>query len=1023
MKRAPYTYGADESGKKYWRSLDEFAETPAFTAALEQEFPEGASILQDPVGRRSFMGLMGASLGLAGLTGCRRPEQHILPYNKRPEGLIPGISQFYATVMPFGATAIGLLVESHEGRPTKIEGNPQHPHSQGASSAWVQASVLELYDPDRSTGPAAKGVPSQKMTVASDWKKFWSALAARATVASGKAGQGLVILTESHRSPTLAAQLNALQAKLPRAKIVRYDPQSRQSERDGLAAALGEPLEASADLAAAKIILAIDSDLLLTDGSPIKQSQGYAKGRDVTNGGETMNRLYAVESRFSITGASADHRLRLASRDIPAFTAALANELAGKHGLALGDAASALGGLAQGLPSSAAKWVTVVAKDLVENRGASAVIAGHRQPSVVHALAALINTALGNAGKTVSYHKPFDVSPDGPAALVELSKSIQSGGVETLLILGGNPAFTAPADADFRAALAKVPYSAHLSGWINETSKLTTWHVPQAHFLESWGDASADDGVTAIIQPLIAPLHDGLTESELVERFTGGSRQAYDLVRSTWAGKLDVAGVFETGWRRALHEGVIPNTASASVAAAPTPVNVANLIRMYAAPAKDGFEITFHPDSHAWDGRFANNGWMQEMPDQMTKQTWGNAALLSSSTAQKLGVTDGDFIEIKTRDGHSAKLSALIAPGQADDSIAVTFGQGRTEGMNQKIFEVDGLIGVDTYPLRSSGAFYVSVGAAAVKADGHQEIARTQEHHTIPKGREILREGSLVQFKQNPRFAPEKIETPRLNLWSENDDVKYDGLKWGMTIDLNSCTGCNACMIACQAENNIPLTGRVGVLRNREMHWIRVDRYYEGDDVENPRAAMQPVGCQQCENAPCELVCPVAATEHSPEGLNEMAYNRCVGTRYCANNCPYKVRRFNFFNYNGDVPELRKMQFNPNVTVRSRGVMEKCTYCVQRIQEGKIAAKREGRIVKRHGHDIAEVRDGDIVSACAQACPTQAIKFGDLNDDKSAVARNANGPRAYGLLGELNTRPRTSFLARIRNPHPELEKA
>jgi molybdopterin-containing oxidoreductase family iron-sulfur binding subunit len=1021
MKRAPYTYGADLSGQKYWRSLNEYAETPQFKEALEREFNDGATVLEDPVSRRSFMGLMGASLGLAGLAGCRRPEEKILPYNKRPEDLVPGIAQFYATVMPFAGSAIGLLVESHEGRPTKIEGNPQHPHSLGGTNAWAQATVLGLYDPERSRGPAPKGkAPNSSSETAGNWQQFRSDLAARAKAAADKGGQGVAILVETSRSKTTGAALKALQAKLPNAKIYAYDPNSRQNERDGLAAAFGSPFESSYELANAQVILSLDSDFLLTEGSPVQQAMGFAKNRSVD--AETMNRLYTVESRYSITGSSSDHRLQLPTRDVPAFVAALAQELVSKHGLQLGEAAGALSGLTKTFPAKSQKWIAAVAADLARAKGAGVVIPGTRQPAAVHALAAAINVGLGNVGKTVKYVKPLDFSNDGPAAILELAQAMKSKAVETLLILGGNPVFDAPSDADFKAALAAVPFSVHLSGTLDETGSVASWHVPQAHFLESWDDAVANDGTAAIVQPLIAPLHGGLTNAELVERFLGGNRKSYELVRDAWQSAFGAADVFERAWRKSLHDGVIPNTTSAGESVTPNFGGIAAAVNQLKVN-RDGVELVFFPDSHAYDGRFANNGWMQEMPDQMTKQSWGNAALISSAMATKLGVLDGDFVSLKTREGKSITLPALIAPGQAENSVAVSYGQGRTVGMNPQVFKDEGVIGVDAYPLRTSTGFFFGSGASITKAPGHEELARTQEHHTM-EGRPLVREANLVQFRSKPDFAKNMVHVARFNLWDEKDDQAYDGLKWGMSIDLTTCIGCNACMVACQSENNIPLVGKDGVLRGREMHWLRIDRYYKGNNPDEPEGVlMQPIGCQHCENAPCELVCPVAATEHSPEGLNDMAYNRCVGTRYCANNCPYKVRRFNFFNYNKDVPELKKMQFNPNVTVRVRGVMEKCTYCVQRIQEGKIAAKREGRFVERNGHQVPALKDGEVVSACAQACPTQAIRFGDLNDANSLVAKETKGPRAYGLLAEINTRPRTSFLARITNPNPELETA
>jgi molybdopterin-containing oxidoreductase family iron-sulfur binding subunit len=1008
MKRVPYTYGADQSDKKYWRSLNEFSETTEFKEAVAREFPDGASVLEDPVSRRSFIGLMGASLGLAGLAGCRRPEEKILPYNKRPEDIIEGNPQSYATVFPWGQTAIGLLVTSYEGRPTKVEGNPSHPHSLGGANTFAQASLLELYDPDRAVGPSQKGgAPSR------EWTEANAALQARAAAAAAKGGEGIAILTESHRSPSLAAQLTALRTKWPNAKVYRYDPLSRQNERDGNRLAFGSPFETAYELADAKVIAAIDSDLLLTDGSPLRQARQFADNRRMTSASDAMNRLYVAESRFSITGASADHRARVARKDVPALVFALAKALSSIPGVTLSVAVPEAK-----LAPNLEPFVRELANDLGRNHGSSVVAVGPAQPPVVHAVVGLINHALGNIGKTVKYLKPFDGDSDGPSQLLNLAMSMKKDEVETLIILGGNPVVDAPSDVDFAAALSKVKFSAHLSGLANETSKATTWHYPRSHYLESWGDATAADGTAAIMQPLISPLFSSRTDVEIVETLLGGTRKGYEVVRDTWRNGLGVE--FEGGWRRALHDGVVLNSTQGGELPAPSGNDLSAFAK--AALSGPGVEVTFHPDSHAWDGRFANVGWMQEMPDQMTKESWGNAAMLSPVTAKALGVTDGDYIQLALVSGKSIKIPIVVAPGQADDSVAVTIGQGRTIGT------VATGVGVDVGAIRTSTGFFVTTGAVMTKTGEREDLARTQEHHTM-EGRPLVREATLVDFKKNPDFAPQMVEVTKINLFAGPDadhnfaEIKYDGLKWGMAIDLNSCIGCNACMVACQAENNIPLVGKDGVIRGREMHWIRIDRYYEGADPSEPRALLQPIGCQHCENAPCELVCPVAATEHSPEGLNDMAYNRCVGTRYCANNCPYKVRRFNFFAYNRDVPELRKMQFNPNVTVRSRGVMEKCTYCVQRIQEGKIAAKRENRFIVRKGETIPEIRDGDVVSACAQTCPTQAIKFGDLNDPSSEVAKHQANSRSYGLLAEINTRPRTSFLARIRNVNPAMEKA
>lgn len=1020
-KRAAFTYGVDGGDKKQWRSLEEYAGSPQFMESLANEFPEGNSELLDPVSRRSFIGLMGASLGLAGLQACRRPEEKILTYNKRPEDLIPGQAQFYATAMPFAGGAIGLLVESHQGRPTKIEGNPQHPDSLGATNTFAQATVLDLYDPSRSREPSTRDAKKS-------WREAASFLRSTGNAVAQKNGQGFAILVSPDRSPTTKAQLDAIKAQWPQTQIVHWSPINRDAVREGTRLAFNEPVEPVVDLTNAKVIVTLDDDLFIEDASALRHTRRFTDGRKVAAPGDSMNRLYAVESTFTITGTTADHRLRLASRDVGLFAAQLARELASTHGLSID--ASVLAALPTKQPAPE-KWVKAIAKDLAANRGQSVVTAGLQQPPVVHTLVALINAALGNTGKTVRYAPAFEVLPDGAKAMVELGAAMNSGAIDTLLILGGNPVFDAPADARFAEGLAKVGTSIHLSLFKDETSQACTWHLNGVHTLEAWSDVRALDGTASIVQPLIAPLFDGRTAAATLELLRDGTRTAYELVQETWRQQFSALG-FESTWRRALHDGIIPGAEWPVLTPEPSPRDISEQLGQLGAG--EGLEVVFRTDSHAWDGRFANNGWLQEMPDAMTKVTWGNGALVSPRTARELGVADGDVVDL-TVGGQTARTAVIVQPGQAEGSITLTLGMGRTfNGQLGDATKLNTPYGFDHYPLRTSGALWAASGASLKKTGAREDLARTQEHHSMAapeRGgvqlpvRPLVREGTLVQFKSRPTFAQEMVTYPKkdgkiFNLFGEFEGHEYNDHKWGMVIDLNACTGCNACMIACQSENNTPIVGKDGVIRGREMHWIRIDRYFTGEDVDDPQAVMQPIGCQQCENAPCELVCPVAATSHSPEGLNDMTYNRCVGTRYCANNCPYKVRRFNFFNYAQEVPELRKMQFNPDVTVRSRGVMEKCSYCVQRIQEAKIARRREAAA---EGSTDIRVTDGSVTSACAQGCPANAITFGDLNDPKSKVAAAAANPRGYHLLEELNTRPRTTFLARVRNPNPELEAA
>jgi len=995
MKRLPIVYD-DRSGKSYWRSLTEKSGDPNYKASLAAEFPEGTAEMtpeETDVSRRSFLTIMGASMALAGMTACRRPEEKILPYAKPPEELIPGKPLYYATAVSMYGTALGLLVESHEGRPTKIEGNPRHPESLGATTTHLQALVLDMYDPDRSNAPLEKG---QKRT-RDDVTKTLRDLSAKVKADGGRT---LAILTQDHRSPTLDAALRELRAQLPAARVVRYEPFDRSAGLEGSKFAFGRAVEPVYALDKAMVIATLDSDAFGRESSPLKNARGWVVNRDPENG-RALNRMYSVESIHSVTGANADHRLRLRSADVAQFTLALAQKL-GVEGVAP----------AAPLAPNAQKFLDALAKDLSANRGKSAVLVGHTQPAAVHGVVALINHALGNVGATVNYVRAFDdATPSGPKALVELANAINSKQVDTVLILGGNPAFDGPADAGFAKAIAGAATSIHLNTHADETSSACTWHIPRANFLEGWSDVRSEDGTYSIVQPLIAPLYDGFTDAEVVRALIGDVRKPYELVRETF-GRLGFGD--DKAWKKALHDGFVAGSAFAGETVAPSGGAAAAAAKSLPV-ASAGFEVTIHPDAHAYDGRFANNGWMQELPDAMTKLTWGSSAWLSLATAKELGVDEGDHVTVAVETG-SVTLPVVIAPGQADKSVAVFLGQGRRFG------RVATGVGVDVYPLFKSTSQYVAVGnvtRASVSVEIQKTasikknvLSRTQEHFNM-EGRPIVRETTAAQYTAQPNVIRDMTPPgpPLESLWHPHP---AEGHKWGMTIDLNACIGCNACMVACQSENNVPVVGVLGVRKSREMHWLRIDRYFEGS-LDDPRSVMMPMLCQQCENAPCESVCPVGATAHSPEGLNDMAYNRCIGTRYCANNCPYKVRRFNFFNYSKNFITTQQMQLNPNVSVRSRGVMEKCTWCTQRINEARIAAK----LTEADGR----VRDGSIVTACQQACPTRAITFGDYNDRESMVSRKAALPRAYALLAEFNFRPRLQYLGKVRNPNTELEPA
>jgi MoCo/4Fe-4S cofactor protein with predicted Tat translocation signal len=950
----------------YWRSLDELASTNEFRAFVEDEFPNRTPDWNDPGSRRRFLRLMGASIALAGATACtRQPKETIVPYVRQPEELIPGKPLFYATAMCVAGIATGVLAESHLGRPTKIEGNPEHPASLGATDAATQASILTLYDPDRSQTVTRNGSIN-------GWGNFIATLTAARDAAGLKKGGGLRILTGTVTSPTLAAQIQGFLTEFPAARWHQYEPCGRHSARAGSVAAFGKPLNTTYRFDRADVIVSLDSDFLCsTMPGSLRYVCDYSTRRRAS--AESPNarppRLYVAESTPSITGSMADHRFRMTASGVAEFAT----------------------NLAQGASGAAFK-------DLEEHRGASIVIAGEHQSPQVHALVHSINRTLGNIGKTVIYTDPVEANPvDEIASISELVRDIRGGEVDTLLILGGNPVYDAPADLDFLGALKTVRLRAHLGLYANETAAWCHWHIPEAHYLESWSDGRAYDGTVSIIQPLIMPLYGGKTAHEVLNILVNQADQsAHDTVRAHWQAQHRGAD-FDDFWQISLHDGVMAGTAFPEIA----PPLVAKTEPLVATPT--ALEIVFRPDPSIGDGSMSNNAWLQEMPKPQNKMTWDNAVWISPKSAQHYGVTTGDLVEISIQD-RKVDAPVWIMPGQADESLTVHLGYGRT-----RAGKVGDGVGFDAYTLRTTSALWQSSGAKITRKSGGYKFANTQHTQTMEE-RDPFRAATYAEFHKEPEFArpQEKRVPPELTLFPQ---WEYTQHKWGMSIDLNSCIGCHACTIACQAENNIPVVGKEEVAKGRHMNWLRVDRYFKGP-LEDPEIYFQPVPCMHCENALCELVCPVAATVHSAEGLNEMVYNRCVGTRYCSNNCPYKVRRFNFFLYADWDTESLFGARNPDVSVRSRGVMEKCSYCVQRINSAKIDAEKEDRPMK----------DGDIVTACQQVCPAQAIVFGDLNDPNSRVSKLKGQQRNYGLLEELNTRPRTTYLARLRNPSPDLEK-
>ncbi|MEW5979147.1 MAG: TAT-variant-translocated molybdopterin oxidoreductase [Acidobacteriota bacterium] len=965
-------------GPRFWRSLEEVADTPEFREYLHREFPRGAAEWDETSDRRRFLKLMGASLALAGLTACtKQPRETIVPYVRAPEEIIPGKPLYFATAMPVGGGALGLLVESHMGRPTKIEGNPDHPASLGSTDAQAQAAVLDLYDPDRSQTVTRLGEISS-------WGTFLAEVREVLESQRTKRGAGVRILTEGVTSPTLAHQLRSILADYPEAGWHQYDPINRDHVRAGALMVFGTAVQPVYRFDQSSVVLSLDADFLSQGPGRIRYTRDFSARRRVREGRTEMARLYVVESSPSNTGAMADHRLPLRASEIERFVQALAAEL----GVA--------GGSNPSTDPRWSNWIGPVARDLRQRAGAGIVLAGDNQSPRVHALCHAINQALGNAGKTVVYTDPVEFeSVDQLNSLRQLSSDIDSGTVELLLILGGNPAYNAPPDLRFPERLSKVKLRVHLSSHQDETSELCHWHIPQAHFLESWSDVRAFDGTVSLIQPLIAPLYAGKSIHEVLAIFTQNpNRSGYDLVRDYWRTQRS-ASDFESFWRTSLHDGVVAGTTFSNRSV------VAGALPSVEVTPVQGVEVTLHPDPHVYDGRFANNSWLQELPKPMTHLTWDNAVLVSPAMAEQLGLSNGDVVELKVSES-LATGPVWILPGQPADSIAVHLGYGR-----RRAGEVGTGVGFDAYALSHSNHFWSRSGVELRKLGRRMTLACTQHHHSM-EGRNPVRAGTLEQYLQHPEFVHEMGEVPvGTSLYPEQT---YTGDQWGMVIDLNACTGCNACTIACQSENNIPVVGKDQVANGREMHWIRVDRYFEGG-LDNPATYHQPVPCMQCEDAPCEVVCPVAATVHSPDGLNDMAYNRCVGTRYCSNNCPYKVRRFNYLLYaDWDTPSLQ-LGRNPDVTVRSRGVMEKCTYCVQRINAVRIEAKREDR----------SIQDGEIQTACEQACPAQAIVFGNINDPKSRISGLRGLKLNYGLLAELNTRPRTTYLATLRNPNPEMK--
>jgi molybdopterin-containing oxidoreductase family iron-sulfur binding subunit len=1018
-------------GRTYWRSLEERLGKPEYLESVGPEFPEGADLPPTGVARREFMQLIGASLALAGATACttRPSDERLVPFTKTPPELAPGNPLHYASGMTFAGHTSGLLITSREGRPIKIEGNPDHPINQGAAGPFEQAFLISLYEPNRARVLRQGKAPRSLRSLAEDV----AALVNKAAPADG--GARLRFLTEPINSPMMGHLRSRILQKLPNARFYSYAPVTQDAASEGARALFGQPHTPLYDFSQADIILSLDADFLESRPVNLAYARQFADRRVDP---DKLNRLYVAETRYSITGGMADHRLRVRSQEILGLAAAVAQALGGPvAGVAAAAAAKSAA------PANAQKWIDAVVSDLRGAAGRCVVVAGERQPAAVHALANAINVALGNVGKTVRF-VPSAMEASNVAGVRELVADIKAGRVDTLVITAFNPVYALPADTGLAEVLdpkANPEQRGKLSVlytslFEDETAALCDWFIPAAHQLEQWSDGRSIDGTVSIAQPLIQPLFNGVPESELLALFLDEPfRPSYQMLRDFWRGQPVAAGAdFESTWETMVAKGLVPGTTAAAVEAAPNLEGATAAIAAYTPPqpvAGGQLEINFVSDYKVFDGRFANNAWLQELPDPITKLVWDNPALISPKTAEDLKLETGDVAELTYR-GRKLEVPVWVAPGHADGAVTLPLGYGR-KFLHETV--ANG-VGYNANLVRSADAPWFDSGATLTKARKTHQLVSTQKHWSMA-GRPVALDFTLPEWRDknnhNVQGALHRtrgdLDKPgnRLNNLPPFEYPKNE-YKWGMAIDLARCTGCSACVVACQSENNIPVVGKEQVARSREMHWLRIDRYFTGPGINpkghegfnnyaspdaEPGLVMQPVMCVHCEKAPCEYVCPVNATVHSDEGLNDMVYNRCVGTRYCSNNCPYKVRRFNYLHYTKGKTPTEKMQMNPDVTVRNRGVMEKCTYCVQRIERVRITARVEKR----------PIGEKELQTACQQTCPTEAITFGSLNDDKARVTQLHGDARHYKLLLELGTQPRTAHLVRLRNPHPSLAPA
>lgn len=973
-------------GPQYWRSLEELAESETFGEFLNQEFPRLGAVWEAPMDRRGALKLMAASMALAGLTACgRQPLEFIVPYVNMPEGEVPGMPRYYATSHLIGGYAHGLLAQAHQGRPVKLEGNPDHPATLGACDVFSQASVLSLYDPDRSAAVMNRGEVAGYGT-------FLLELNEKRLVWDDTQGRGLHLLTGSLTSPSQFAYLQALLERWPQARWYVHEPIDRYAVYAGTERLFGEPREAVYHFDQALVVASLGADFMQAQPGFLRYAHDFMEQRRPRDNDGFLARLYAVESTPSITGSIADHRYRLPYHQTLDF----ARQFAVAMGLDVEPPAQPV------VPDS---WLQPMVDDLQRHAGRAVVVPGDQQPPEVHAIAHAINERLGAYGKTVTYIEPVDVGHTA-RPLSELTGEIQDGRVESLVVMGTNPVYTAPADLDFQQAYRQVPWRLHWGEYYDETGQVSHWHIPARHPLETWADARAYDGTISLLQPLIQPLHGGKSALQFLAAMGQGTDEdARRLLIDYWLEQY-VGSDFETFWRRSLRDGMVADSAFATLN---SPLRDDWTHTLSFAPGEripdDAITLQLQPDPAVWDGSYANNGWLQELPRPLTKLTWNNALLISPVLAQEYGLKEGDVVRVKAQAGEAeVEVPVYPLPGMPDRAVTLQLGYGR-----KGIGHIADGVGSDAYVFHTTDRHWASP-VTLETLDRHETLATTQNHHAI-HGRDLIRATTLEEYRKHPEFAkhPGPHESLYPEPWPAEREAEY---AWGMAVDLTACIGCNACVTACQAENNIPIVGPEEVSRGREMHWIRIDRYFEGPP-ESPHLFFQPVLCMHCENAPCEYVCPVEATQHSASGLNEMIYNRCIGTRYCSQNCPYKVRRFNWFDYTGEQATYTQPEpvHNPEVTVRSRGVMEKCTFCVQRINRARITADI----------DDEPIPDGALQTACQQACPTQAIVFGDISDERSHVRRLKDHPLSYGMLEHLNTRPRVSYLAGVGNPNHDVE--